>query len=84
MIDGFVETFPGAPIDGLVEPHVRKSWAEAKEGDSSPTPAVPPDRDTADQDANLHLRLTAKAKRPRVGNYLPIGKVFDTLVARSQ
>ena len=28
MIDGFLETFPDAPIDGLVEPHIGKSWAE--------------------------------------------------------
>jgi hypothetical protein len=28
MIDGFIETFPGAPIDGLVKPHVAASWAE--------------------------------------------------------
>ena len=28
MIDGFIETFPGAPINGLVEPHVGMSWAE--------------------------------------------------------
>ncbi len=26
MIDGFVEIFPGAPINGLVEPHVATSW----------------------------------------------------------
>ena len=28
MIDGFLETFPGAPIEGLVKPHVAASWAE--------------------------------------------------------
>ena len=28
MIDGFIETFPDAPINGLVEPHVAASWAE--------------------------------------------------------
>jgi DNA (cytosine-5)-methyltransferase 1 len=28
MIDGFIETFPDAPIDGLVEPHIGMSWAE--------------------------------------------------------
>jgi DNA (cytosine-5)-methyltransferase 1 len=26
MIDAFAETFPGAPIDGLVDPHVATSW----------------------------------------------------------
>jgi DNA polymerase-1 len=28
MIDGFAETFPGAPLSGLVEPHIGMSWAE--------------------------------------------------------
>ena len=28
MIDGFIETFPDAPINGLVKPHVAASWAE--------------------------------------------------------
>ena len=28
MIDGFIETFPGAPINRLVEPHIGMSWAE--------------------------------------------------------
>ena len=28
MIDGFIDTFPGAPIDQLVEPHIGMSWAE--------------------------------------------------------
>jgi DNA polymerase I len=28
MIDGFIETFPDAPIDGLVKPHIAASWAE--------------------------------------------------------
>jgi DNA polymerase-1 len=31
MIDGFAETFPGAPLDGLVEPHDGMNWSEAKE-----------------------------------------------------
>jgi DNA polymerase I-like protein with 3'-5' exonuclease and polymerase domains len=30
MIDGFAETFPGAPLNGLVEPHIGANWAEAK------------------------------------------------------
>jgi DNA (cytosine-5)-methyltransferase 1 len=30
MIDGFSETFPGAPLNGLVEPHVGATWGEAK------------------------------------------------------
>ena len=28
MIDAFTETFPDAPIEGLVKPHVGVSWAE--------------------------------------------------------
>jgi hypothetical protein len=28
MIDGFVETFPGAPLNGLVEPHIGANWGE--------------------------------------------------------
>ena len=30
MIDGFAETFPGAPLNGLVDPHIAGNWAEAK------------------------------------------------------
>jgi DNA (cytosine-5)-methyltransferase 1 len=30
MIDGFTETFPGAPLAGLVEPHIGTNWGEAK------------------------------------------------------
>jgi DNA polymerase I len=30
MIDGFAETFPGAPLNGLVKPHVGMDWSEAK------------------------------------------------------
>jgi hypothetical protein len=30
MVDGFAETFPGAPLNGLVEPHIGANWAGAK------------------------------------------------------
>ena len=30
MIDGFAETFPGAPLKGLVDLHIAANWAEAK------------------------------------------------------
>ena len=30
MAGAFVETFPGAPRRGLVEPHIGLSWGEAK------------------------------------------------------
>ena len=33
MIDGFSETFPGAPLNGLVEPEIGLSWGEAKGGE---------------------------------------------------
>ena len=33
MIDGFSETFPGAPLNGLVEPHIGASWGAAKAGE---------------------------------------------------
>ena len=33
MIDGFAETFPGAPLNGLVEPHIGLNWGEAKAGE---------------------------------------------------
>jgi DNA polymerase-1 len=38
MIDGFAETFPGAPLNGLVDPHTGASWGEAKSG--APKPEV--------------------------------------------
>ena len=31
MIEGFADTFPGAPLNGLVDPHIGTSWSEAKE-----------------------------------------------------
>jgi DNA polymerase I-like protein with 3'-5' exonuclease and polymerase domains len=30
MVSTFEQTFPGAPTRGLVEPHIGKSWDEAK------------------------------------------------------
>jgi len=30
MIDGFAETFPGAPLNGLIDLHTGRSWGEAK------------------------------------------------------
>ena len=30
MIDGFSETFPGAPLNKLVEPHIGANWNEAR------------------------------------------------------
>ena len=30
MIDGFAETFPGAPLNGLVDVHIAENWAAAK------------------------------------------------------
>jgi DNA polymerase-1 len=34
MIDGFSETFPGAPLRGLVEPHIGLNWGAAKADDA--------------------------------------------------
>ena len=34
MIDGFIETFPGAPLNELVEPHIGADWGEAKAGET--------------------------------------------------
>jgi DNA polymerase I-like protein with 3'-5' exonuclease and polymerase domains len=39
MIDAFVETFPGAPLNGLVEARIGANWAEAKSG---PCPIAAP------------------------------------------
>jgi DNA polymerase I-like protein with 3'-5' exonuclease and polymerase domains len=36
MTDGFAETFPSAPLNGLVEPHIGPNWGEAKSGASRP------------------------------------------------
>jgi hypothetical protein len=30
MIDGFAETFPRAPLNGLVDLHIARNWAGAK------------------------------------------------------
>jgi DNA polymerase-1 len=30
MVDSFADTFPGAPLNGLVEPHIGSSWGDAK------------------------------------------------------
>ena len=38
MIDGFAETFPGAPLNGLVEPHIGLNWGEAKAGEINEPP----------------------------------------------
>jgi DNA polymerase I len=42
MIDGFAETFPGAPLIGLVEAHIGKSWADkdAKENGAATAAAA--------------------------------------------
>ena len=45
MIDGFAETFPGAPLNGLVEPHIGLSWSEAKTGAIRTASDVTPETD---------------------------------------
>ena len=41
MIDGFSETFPGAPVSGLVDPHIGANWGEAKSGTPKPGKSQP-------------------------------------------
>jgi DNA polymerase I-like protein with 3'-5' exonuclease and polymerase domains len=41
MIDGFSETFPGGPLNGLVDPSIGASWAEAKAGAPKPGKSQP-------------------------------------------
>ena len=60
MIDGFVETFPDAPIDGLVEPHIGMSWAEKDgAGSSTATAAVAP------------IPISVSAEKPAVRSSAP-------------
>ena len=47
MIDGFAETFPGAPLNGLVEPHIGSNWGEAKAGEIRTASGVTPEPDFA-------------------------------------
>ena len=57
MVDGFAETFPSAPLDGLVEPHIGMSWAEkgaAGNGVTAATSAA----------ASLTVPTSAGAARP--------------------
>ena len=39
MVDAFAETFPGAPLNGLVEAHTGANWAAAKEKPAKGTSA---------------------------------------------
>jgi hypothetical protein len=41
MIDAFSETFSGAPLNGLVEPHIGANWGEAKSGAPKSPPTEP-------------------------------------------
>ena len=41
MVDGFAETFPGAPLNGLVDPHIGTNWGEAKAGAPKSPPTEP-------------------------------------------
>ena len=60
MIDGFVETFPDAPIDGLVEPHIGMSWAEKDgAGSGTATAAVAP------------IPISVSAEKPAVRSSAP-------------
>jgi DNA polymerase I-like protein with 3'-5' exonuclease and polymerase domains len=59
MIDGFAETFPGAPLNGLVEPHIGWTWGEAK--------ASPSTQNSSQQDYRLIFEAHLKLIR---GNYV--------------
>ena len=41
MVDAFAETFPGAPLNGLVEPHIGMSWAEKDATGGGMAKAIP-------------------------------------------
>jgi hypothetical protein len=43
MIDGFAETFPGAPLNGLVEPHIGMNWGTAKGGEKRTATVATPE-----------------------------------------
>ena len=57
IIDGFAETFPGAPLNGLVEPRFGSNWGEAKEGET---------RTASERDAGT--RLGPRLCRARQGS----------------
>jgi DNA polymerase I-like protein with 3'-5' exonuclease and polymerase domains len=40
MVKAFAYVFPGAPLNGLVEPHIGRTWAEAKTGALASEPKV--------------------------------------------
>ena len=60
MIDGFAETFPGAPLNGLVEPHIGLNWGEAKAGEIRTASGVTPE-----PDFGLVCAERVKLSRPR-------------------
>ena len=55
MIDGFAETFPGAPLNGLVDPHIGLNWGEAKAGGTPRSSPLPEPDYRALYDARLKL-----------------------------
>ena len=64
MIDGFGETFPGAPLNGLVEPHIGLNWSEAKA-----KPAIPATQNSSPQ-GKMDYRLIYETHLKLIrGNY---------------
>ena len=65
MIDGFAETFPGAPLNGLVEPHIGLNWGEAKA-----KPATPVTQNSSQQ-GEIDYRLIYETRLRLIrGNYI--------------
>ena len=64
MIDGFAETFPGAPLNGLVEPHIGSNWGEAKAGEIRTASGVTPEPDFALAYAE-RVKLSPRCRRGR-------------------
>ena len=82
MIDGFAETFSGAPLNGLVEPHIGANWGEAKSG--APKPGKSQPGAAADNPARRHQRRAGanlcRGRAYRSGAHRQIG-TRDRLMA---
>jgi DNA polymerase I len=69
MIDGFAETFPGAPLNGLVEPHIGLSWGEAKA-----KPPIALRQDPARQDETNYALIYQTHLKLIRGNYASVSE----------
>ena len=86
MIDGFAETFPGAPLNGLVEPHIGSNWGEAKAGEIRTASGATPEPDFAlvyAERVKLSSATSART-RPRPGRssmWSPPAMALDPVTA---